>query len=123
VDCDDPVDDLVDESAAVDDVDESAEELPLTPVDVGESPRPGLVDVDESVEVELADDDLDPDSSEGSADATAWPATTAAPSPKATASPTIRPAIVSMPIGDQRTGAFPAPEQIAQTASSRITRR
>ena len=124
VDCDDPADDLVDESAAVDDVtdvDELAEEPPLTAVDVDESPRLGAVDVDESVEIDLADDDPDPDPPEGSADATAWPTTTAAPSPKATASPTIRPAIVSTPMGDQRTRAFPAPEQIAQTASSRIT--
>ena len=59
VDCDDPVDDLIDgptEFGDITDVDEVAEEPPLTPADVDGAPLPGSVDPDESVEVELADD-------------------------------------------------------------------
>ena len=113
VDCDDPVVDLVDESAALDKL---AEEPPLTPVDLDESP----CDVAESVDVEFADDD--PDSLEGSADATPCPNTTAAPSPKATAKPAIRPAFVPTPMGDERTRARPVPERIAPTASPWVSR-
>ena len=84
--------------AADDPVDDLADEPPRTPVDV-----------DESVELELADDDPDPDSAEGSADATPCPTTTAAPIPKATARPPIRPAFVATPMDDERTLGPPRP--------------
>jgi len=51
-----------------------------------------LLDVDESVDDELVDDDSDPLSPEGSAHAIACPSASAAPIPMATASPQIRPA-------------------------------
>ena len=60
--------------------------------DVDAATLPDLFDVDESVDDELADDDSDPGSPEGSAHAIACPLANAAPIPIATASPQIRPA-------------------------------
>jgi hypothetical protein len=82
-------------------------------VDGDFAPLRGPVDVDESVEVELVDDDSDPDSPEVSARATPFPATIAAPMPRATASPPIRAAFVPTPMGAERTVAANVREQIA----------
>ena len=103
-DCDDPDDESTD----------VVDEAPVWGrVDGDFAPLWGPVDVDESVEVELVDDDSDPDSPEVSARATPFPATTAAPMPRATASPPIRAAFVPTPMGAERTVAANVREQIA----------
>jgi hypothetical protein len=69
---------------------DDADELAAV-ADVDAATLPGLLDVDESVDVELVDDDSGPGSPGGSAHAIACPSANAAPIAIATAIPQIRP--------------------------------
>ena len=95
---DEEADDPVGEPVCADDADEvdvepwrDVDEL-ADVADVDAAALRDLLDVDESVDDELVDDDSDPGSPEGSAHAIARPSTNAAPIPIATASPQIHPA-------------------------------
>lgn len=85
---DDPEGDPTDDDDPVDDDD-----------DVDVDPLLEPVDVDEFAD-DAPEDESDPEPSEGAADATPWPTTTAAPTPNATASPPIRPTYAPLLMGN-----------------------